>query len=81
MRARKDINQTSLGGQHHDPTVSLINAVETTCQGNSWTMFYYQRFSKSSKKFDLNSLGPWLSGWGDGMTENQHVSSCHSSAL
>jgi hypothetical protein len=55
MRTRKDINQTNLDGQHLDPTVSLINAVETTCQGNSWNMFYYRRFSKSSKKFDLNT--------------------------
>jgi hypothetical protein len=81
MRARKDINQTSLGGQHPDPTVSLINAVETTCQGNSWTMFYYACFSKTSKKFDLNSLGTWLSGWDDNMAENQRLTSCHSTAL
>jgi hypothetical protein len=33
MRTRKDINQTNPDGQHPDPTVSLINAVVTTCQG------------------------------------------------
>jgi hypothetical protein len=81
MRTRKDINQTNPDGQHLEPTVSLINAVETTCQGNSWTMFYCQRFSKSSKKFNLNSRGTPFSGAKEKVPGKQHDTADNSTTI
>jgi hypothetical protein len=57
IRPPKDIKLSIRSGQHPDLTPSLIDWAQTTCQGNFLTTFYSRPFSKTSKKFDLNSLG------------------------
>jgi hypothetical protein len=59
----------------------LINAQATTCQGDSCTGFYFQGFSKSSKKFDLNSRGGELLQAGVKQGGKQGLAPHHSTAI
>jgi hypothetical protein len=79
--ARKDINQTIPGGQHLDPTQSLINAEATTCQEDFYHRFYCDYFSKSSKKFDLNLLGAGASRTKGNAARKQYLAACSSTCV